>query len=83
MATYKSAKKQLAWTMEVLEGELQAAKEDVDMYARLLDQAEAKGNQADIDFWFKSFSGASERERSLRSLYFMITHPDIHDENWK
>lgn len=83
MATYKSAKKQLAWAMEVLEGELQVAAEDVEMYERLLNDAEAKDNQADINFWFRSFSGASERLRALRSLHFMITHPDIHDENWK
>lgn len=83
MATYKSAKKQLAWTMAVLEGELEAAHEKVEMYARLLDDAEAKGDQDDINFWFSCFEGASEQERSLRAVYSKVTNPDFYDESWK
>lgn len=82
MATYKSAKKQLDWAMQVLNEELQAANEDTDVYAQLLENAQAKNNEEDIDLWFKAFSTACDKLRTIESLHFMITHPDIHDENW-
>lgn len=83
MATYKSAKKQLAWAMQVIENEIKNRKETFDIYADLLEEAQAKRDEKDISFWLEALTDESAKLRTLESLYFDITHPDIYDSDWK
>lgn len=83
MATYKSAKKQLVWAMQVIEEERKQVNEMVDTYSRLLANAQEVGNEEDVDFWFEAFSKESIKLCTLEDMYFQIQHPDICDEDWK
>lgn len=81
MATYKSAKKQLAWTMQVLDDEISEVKGIVETYSHLLENAQTTGNESDIDFWFEAFQEECTKLRVLEDIHFRSTHPEIYNEN--
>lgn len=78
---YESAKKQLAYTLQVIRTEIKERDDMCRTYSRLMENAQDKGNDEDVDFWFDAFDDERAKRDTLKDILFQIEHPDIFDQD--
>lgn len=78
---YESAKKQLAYTLQVLRTEIKERDDMCRTYSKLMENAQYKGNDEDVDFWFDAFDDERTKRDTLKDILFQIEHPDIFDQD--
>lgn len=78
---YESAKKQLAYTLQVLRTEIKERDDMCRTYSKLMENAQYKGNDEDVEFWFDAFDDERTKRDTLKDILFQIEHPDIFDQD--
>ena len=78
---YESAKKQLAYTLQVIRTEIKERDDMCRTYCKLMENAQDKCNDEDVDFWFDAFDDERTKRDTLKDILFQIEHPDIFDQD--